>query len=164
MAGASALPSSSVVRRQSSNTDVGAIFVEVVGAALLPVVELAGVDDELPFGVELDLGAIHRARRGAFEVDALAVVTAAVARALELILARLPVGRAAQVRAARVDDEEALAVTHHPDAVLLLPLRVHPERVVAGEADAEDARRLEDGARQEEARHRGADCEEDARE
>src|SRR5215204_4907652 len=130
--------------QRPSNSDVGAVVVEMVRAALLPVVELAGVDDDLPLGVHRHLGAIHRARRGAFEVDALTVVAAAVARALELVLARLPVGRASQVRAARVDDEQALGVSDDPDAVLLLPLGVHAERVVARKADAEDARRLHD--------------------
>ena len=104
--------------------------------AFRPVVELAYIDDDLPFGIELDLGAIHWARRGAFKVDALAVVTAAVARTLEFILARLPIGRAAEVRAARVDDEKPLGVLYDPDAILLLPLGINAERVVAGKADS----------------------------
>src|ERR1044071_8005253 len=99
-----------------------AFVVELTGFALLARVEPICIDDDLAFGVEFDVGAIHGARGRAFEVDALAVVAAAVARALELVLARLPVGRAAEVRAARVDDEDAVGVLDDPDAELLLPL------------------------------------------
>src|SRR2546423_1991933 len=134
-----------------SHADESPLVIEVARLALRLLEESGRVNDDLALGVEVDVGAIHRSRRGALEVDTLAVVAAAVARALELVLARLPVGRAAEVRAAREDDEQALGVLHNPDAPLLLPLRVHADGVVAGEADAEDARRLEEGARQEEA-------------
>src|SRR5437763_15829969 len=98
--------------------------------------------------------AIHRARRRTFKVYAFAVVAAAVTWTLELVLARLPIGRAAQVRAACVDDEEPIRSLINPDAIGLLPLRVHALRVVAGKTDAKDRRRLVDGERHEEAQER----------
>src|SRR5437763_214019 len=134
-----------------SHADESPLVVEVARLALRLLEQSARVNDDLSFGVEADVGAIHRAGRGALEVYALAVVAAAVTRALKFVLACLPIGRAPQMCAAREDDEQALGVLHNPDAPLLLPLRIHADGVVAGEADAEDARRLEEGARQEEA-------------
>ena len=60
---------------------------------------MAQVHHNLAFGIELHVRAIHGPRRRTLEVDAFGVVAAAVARALELVFAGLPVGRAAQVRA-----------------------------------------------------------------
>src|ERR1019366_7324802 len=53
------------------------------------------------------------------------------------VLARPPVGRAAQVGADGRDDEYTLGIAHHPDAVLILKFRVHSETEVRGVADAE---------------------------
>src|SRR5689334_25213795 len=88
------------------------------------------INHDLTFGVELDLRAIHRSRRGTFEVDALAVVTTTVTRALEFVLAGFPIGCAAEMRAARIDHKEAIGSARDPDAVLLLPLRVDANGVI----------------------------------
>src|SRR6185369_9822892 len=90
------------------------------------------------------------ARRRAFEVNAFTVVTTTVARAFEFVFTGLPVGRATEVCAARVDDEEPIGRSRHPDAVLLLPFGIDTQRVVAWSADAKDAGRFENRARQEE--------------
>src|SRR5580658_10063577 len=63
-----------------------------------------------------------------FEVDALAVIPAAVARTLEFVLAWFPIGCAAQVRAAGVNHEHAVGCAIDPDAELLLKLGVDSER------------------------------------
>ena len=72
-----------------------------------------------------------------------------MARALELVLARLPVGRAAEVRAARVDHKQAIGSSCDPDAILLLPFGVDADRVIVRRADAKYAGRFENGPRQE---------------
>src|SRR5687767_14481210 len=54
-------------------------------------------------GVHVHVEALERAGRRPLEVDAVHVVARAVARALELVLGREPVGRAAEVRADRRD-------------------------------------------------------------
>src|ERR1035441_5351876 len=64
-----------------------------------PAVDVAQVHHNLSLGIQFDVRPVHGARCRTFEVDAFGVVSAAVARALELVLARLPVGRAAQVSA-----------------------------------------------------------------
>ena len=95
---------------------------------------------------------IHRTRRRAFEVDAFAVVPAAVARALELVFAGFPVRGAAQMGAARIDYKNAVGCAIHPDAIFLLKLSVHSQAVLLGVADLETGRRLEQCPRQEEAK------------
>src|SRR5260370_27603377 len=87
--------------------------------------------------------AIHGTRRRAFEVDSFAVVTAAVTRTFELILACLPVWGATQMSAASVDDEHAIGCAVDPDAVFLLPLGVNTESVVRSVADLENCWRFE---------------------
>src|SRR5258708_365132 len=93
--------------------------------------------------------AIHGPRRGPFEVDTFAVVAAAVARALELVLAGFPIGCAAQMGAAGVNDEHTTRRAVHPDAVLLLPLGIHAQSVVRGVANLENRRRFKERARKE---------------
>ena len=51
--------------------------------------------------------------------------------------------------AARVDDEETIGCSRHPDTVLLLPFCIHAEGVVIWRADTKDAGRFENRARQE---------------
>src|SRR5437867_3591800 len=108
------------------------------GFPLGPRIQNCRVDDDLTGGIELQAGPVHRPRRRPFKVDALAVVAAAVAGALELVLSRFPVGRATQVRTARVDYEEALRVADHPDAVLLLEFRLDAESKIGWVADLEN--------------------------
>src|SRR5262250_1552551 len=98
------------------------------------------------------MGAIHWPWRGPLEVHSLAVISAAVARTLEFVLARFPVGRAAQVCASRVDDKQTVRRSVDPNAVLLLPFGVHAERVVGEIADFEYSGRLEKCAWKEEAK------------
>src|ERR1700676_1754113 len=93
--------------------------------------------------------AIHGARRGALEVNAFAVVAAAVAGTLEFVFAGFPVGRAAQMSATREDDKDTIGCAVHPDAVFLLPLGVHAQSVVRGIADFEDRGWFKKRARQE---------------
>src|SRR5689334_17408614 len=107
------------------------------------------INHDLTFGVELDLRAVHRSRRGAFEVDALAVVTATVTRAFEFVFAGFPVGGAAEMSAARIDHKETIGSTRDPDAVLLLPLRIDADSVISGRTDLENTGRLENRTRQE---------------
>src|ERR1700730_9939467 len=120
----------------------------MTGLAFGPLIEARGVDHDLAIGREFDVCAIHRARRGAFEIDALAVVSAAVARALEFVLAGFPVRRAAEMGAARVDDENAVRSAVDPDAIFLLPLGVYAQRVVGRIANFEYGGRLKERARQ----------------
>src|ERR1700738_3538484 len=122
--------------------------------SLGPLVEARCVDNNLPIGSQCDVRAIHRARRRALEVDAFAVIATAVARTLEFVFAGFPVRRAAEMRAARVDDEHAVGCAVDPDAIFLLPLGVNAERVVGGIANFEDGGRLEERARQEKTEER----------
>ena len=115
-----------------------------------PLVERADIDDNLSFSVETYLRAVHRSRSRAFEVDALAVVPTAMARAFEFVFTGLPVRRAAEMRAARVDDKETIGSSRHPDAILLLPLGIDAKRVVGGSPNTKDAGRFKNRARQEE--------------
>src|SRR5579863_8468501 len=123
----------------------------MTGLAFGPLIEARSVDHDLAIGRQRNIGAIHGARRGALEIDAFAVVAAAVARALEFIFAGFPVGSAAEMRAARVDDEDSIGGAVDPDAIFLLPLGVHAERVIGGIADLENGGRLEECARKKEA-------------
>src|SRR3979490_2361135 len=123
----------------------------MAGLSLGPLIEPRSVDYDLAVGREFDVRAVHRARRGALEIDTFAVVAAAVTRALEFVFAGFPVGRAAEMRAARVDDENAVGSAVDPNAVFLLPLGVDAERVIGGITDLEDGGRFEQRARQEEA-------------
>src|SRR6266581_1972109 len=72
-----------------------------------------------------------------------------MARTLELVLAGLPVGRAAQMSAARVNDKDAIGRAVHPNAVFLLPLGVHAESIIRGVANLENRGRFEERARKE---------------
>ena len=102
-------------------------------------------------GWELDVRPIHRPGCGALEVHTLRIVPAAVTGALEFVLARLPVRRAAQVRANRRDHKDPFRVAHHPDAVLVLEFGVHAEAEIGRIADFEIGLWLEQRARKEEA-------------
>src|ERR1044071_5620750 len=127
------------------------IVIKFVLLALWPSVELSGVHDDLPFGILLDVGAIHRARGRPFEIDSLAIVAAAVTRAFEFVFRGFPIGRAAEMRAARKDDKQAVGSFVHPDAILLLPFIADADVVIVWKADAELGGRFKDAARQKEA-------------
>src|SRR6266849_5835439 len=119
----------------------------MVGLSLGPLKEPRSVYDDLAVGGQFDVRAVHRARRRTFKIHAFTVVAAAVARALEFVFAGFPVGRAAEMRAARVDDEDAVGRAVDPNAIFLLPLRIDTERVVGRIADFEYGGRLEERAR-----------------
>src|SRR6185369_5452344 len=108
-----------------------------------PFVKRPGVDDNLPFRIQRHLRAIHRARRRTFKVNAFTVVATAMARAFELVFTRLPVGCAAQMSAACVNDEEPIGRSRHPDSILLLPFGIDADGVVSGRSDTKDAGRFE---------------------
>jgi len=82
------------------------------------------VDDDLAIRGKLDMATVHGSGSWTFEVNPLAVVTAAMTRAFEFVLGRLPIGRTTQMRAARVNDEKAIRCAVHPNPVLLEPLLV----------------------------------------
>src|SRR5882724_6923092 len=98
--------------------------------------------------------AVHRTRCRPLEVHAFAVISAAMAGALELVLARLPVGRATQVRAAGVNHKNAIRGLVHPDAKTLLPLGIHAKPIIFGIADLEAGSRLKQCTRQKETEKR----------
>jgi len=94
---------------------------------------------------------VHRAGRRSFKVDPLRIVPAAVAGALEFVLAGFPIRRASQVCADRRDDKDPLRVSHHPDAILILKFSVHAKSVIGRIADSEICFRFIQRSRQEEA-------------
>ena len=71
-------------------------------------------------------------------------------RTLEFVFARLPIGRAAEMGAARVDHEQSIRSLIDPDSILLLPFRIDTKRVVARKSNFKNGGRFEDGARQKE--------------
>src|SRR6201987_6314539 len=83
-------------------------IVEVRRLPFRPLVQPRSIYDDLSIWRQFDLRAIHGARRRTFEVDALAVVAAAVAGTLEFIFAGLPVGRGTQMGTAGVDHEKTI--------------------------------------------------------
>ena len=119
--------------------------------AFRPAVQMAQVDDDLAVGVEFDLSAVHGPRRRTFKVDAFGVIAAAMTRALELVLAGLPVWGAAKMRTHRRDHENAFGVSHDPDPVLALELGIDAESEVGGVADLEPGLGLVQRALEEEA-------------
>src|SRR5437660_12683184 len=122
----------------------------MAGLSLRPLIEPGSVHDNLAIGREFHVRAIHGARRWTFKVDAFAVVAACVARALEFVFAGLAVGRATEMRAARIDNKDAIGSPVHPDAIFLLPFGVHAEGIVRGVADLENSGRLEECAGEKE--------------
>src|SRR5436309_13747891 len=102
--------------------------------------------------------AIHGTRRRSFKVDAFAVVAAAVAGALELVFAGLPIRRAAEMRAASVDDKHAIGRAVHPDRIFLLQFGVDAEYIVRGIANFEDSGRSREGAGEDECEEGDEPC------
>src|SRR5262245_17760158 len=126
-------------------------FVELAGLSFGPLIEFRHIHKNLTVGSELYVGAIHGTRRWSFEVNALTVVPAAVARTLEFVLTGLPVRSAAQVRASRVNHENPIRSAIHPYAVLLLELGIHTKPEFGWIADLEAGSWLKQSSRQEEA-------------
>src|SRR5438132_11266240 len=95
---------------------------EGIGVGPLAALELelaALVDDDLAVVADADGPALQRARRRPLEVDAGDVEAGAVARALELLLALQPVGRAAEVRAGGAQGVQSAVVADDPEVLVL---------------------------------------------
>src|SRR4029077_16306884 len=97
----------------------------MTGLPLRPLIEPRSVDDDLAVGSQFQVRAVHGTRRGTFEVDSFAVVSAPVAGTFEFVLASFPVGRATEMRTTREDNEHAVRCAVDPDAVFLLPLGIY---------------------------------------
>src|SRR5580692_491251 len=123
-----------------------------------PLIEPGGIDNDLPIGSQFDLGAVHRTRSRAFEVDAFAVIAAAVAWTLEFVLARFPVRSAAEVGTARVDHEHSVGSAIDPDAVFLLKFCVDAQRELRGVANLENRVGFEKSARKKESEKSQEPC------
>src|SRR3989442_13958434 len=115
----------------------GVIEVIDAGAGVVHV-KATGVDRDLARRVELHMGAVHGPRRGPFEIHGFGIVTAAVARALELVLAGLPFRRATEMRAAGENDEQSVRLLDHPDAIGHQEALVHAQAEIGGIADGEN--------------------------
>jgi hypothetical protein len=136
-------------------------IVKVIDTCLRIVhVQPTGVYDDLARGVEFHVGAVHRPRRGALEIDGFGIVAAAVTRTLELILAGLPFRGATQMRATGEDDEEPVRLLDHPDAVAHQELLIDAEVEIRRIANGKDGIRLIKRPREEEAQeHQEIDTE-----
>src|SRR5579863_7244775 len=128
------------------------VIVELARLTFGPLIKLGNVHQDLSVGSDFHVSPIHGSRRRAFEVNPFAVVSTAVARTLEFVLTRLPIGSATQMRTARVDHEYAIGSAIHPDAVFLLKLCIHSQTVFLGIANFETGRGLKQSTRQEEAK------------
>ena len=113
-------------------------IIEFARLSLRPRVELRRVHQDLAVRREFKMRAVHRTRRGTFKVDALAVVSTAVTWTFEFVLAGFPVRSAAQVRAACIDDEEAIRRAIDPDAIFLLKFRINTQRKLGRIANLEN--------------------------
>src|SRR5688500_11335024 len=107
------------------------------------------IDDQLPIGgVDRDFCALQRAWSRPLEVDSGLVVAAAVARALELVLRRKPVRRAAKMGADGDQGIHRVLRPHDPDTELVLPALVHfADRVIPRKSRLEFLDRLEENVR-----------------
>src|SRR6266480_2840623 len=112
--------------------------------SLGPLVEPGGIHDNLSVWRQFHVRAIHWTRCRSFKVDTFAVVSAPVAGALKLVFAGLPIGCAAQMSAAGVDDKHAVRRAVHPYAVLLLPFGIDAEGVVRSVTNLEHGGRFEE--------------------
>lgn len=111
--------------------------VELASASFGTRIELARIDYDPALDIQFHSGAVHWPRRRSFKIDPLAVITATVARAFELVFARFPVGCAAKVSAPGVNHEQSRRGSYDPDAILLLELRVHPQSEIRDRAHGE---------------------------
>src|SRR5258708_4878988 len=131
--------------------------------SLGPLIEPGSIHDNLTIWRQFHVRPVPPTRGRSFQVDTFAVVSTPVAWALELVLAGLPIGSAAQMCAASVDDEYPIRRAVHPDAVFLLPLGIHTQGIVRGIADFENGRRFEKGAREEKTKEGDEPCAEKPR-
>src|SRR5437867_13381371 len=73
-----------------------------------------------------------------------------MAGTLEFVLTCLPVRCTAEMGATSVNDEQPIRSLCYPDAILLLPLRVDAQRVIARRTNSKDTRWFQNRTRQEE--------------
>src|ERR1043166_2701865 len=78
------------------------------------------INHQLSVFGDVHLEPVHRPRSGSFEIQTAPIVTAAVARAFELILGGEPTRCASKVRAFREDRVDAFLLANNPDALFLL--------------------------------------------
>src|SRR5580704_7157152 len=109
-----------LLRRQ-----VRSIVIKLARLSFGPLVEPRDIHLDLAVGCYLYFGPIHRTRRRTFEVDALAVVSAPVARAFEFVLAGFPVRGTSQVGATSVNDKDSIRRAVNPDSIFLLPFGIN---------------------------------------
>src|SRR5581483_717239 len=119
--------------------DVRSRIAELVTIAFRPFVKPAGIDHDLAFWINFYVSAIHRTRRRTFEIDSFNIVAATMTRTFEFVLARLPIGRATQVRAARVNHKQPVSSLLDPNAIRHFVFLINAETVVSQEPNAEDA-------------------------
>ena len=98
----------------------------MAGCSRGALVELTGIDHDLSLGIEFHPCPVHGPRCRSFEINPFAVVPAAVAGAFKFVFALHPIGRAAQMGALGVDDENSLGVANHPNSMFLLKSGIHP--------------------------------------
>src|SRR5579862_3024862 len=103
-------------------------IIKVRGLSLGPLIQARSVYDDLSIRSQFDLRAIHGAWCRPFKVNSFAVVAAAMARAFEFVFARLPIGSAAQMCAARVNDKEPIGSAVDPYTIFLLEFCVDAKR------------------------------------
>src|SRR6185503_137723 len=123
----------------------------VVESTLRIFVQFRDIDDDLSFCIKFHVRAVHWPWRRPFEIDSFTIVATAMTTALELVLTRLPFGRASQMTAARVIHKQTIGGSGYPNSILLLPLRVNSKRIIRRHPDSKHARWFKDRARQEEA-------------
>src|SRR2546421_318341 len=131
------------IRTSASQRYICTRIIELIFIAFRPPVKCGYVHHDLSFGIEFHMSAVHRPWCGTFEINPLAVIATAVAGTFEFVFARFPIRRATQVGAASVDHKYSVGSLVHPNAILLLPLGVDPQRIIGGKANAEHAGRLE---------------------
>jgi len=125
-------------------------IIEVIDAGLRIVhVETAGVDDNLAGGVHFHVRAVHRPRRGPFEINGLGIVTTTVTRALEFVLCRLPFGCATKVSANSVNNEEPVRFLDDPDTMAHQELLIDAQIEIRRKTNRKDSIRLVERPRKE---------------
>ena len=91
-----------------------------------PLIKAGNINDDLAVGSQFYVGSVHWSGSRSFKVDAFVVVPTTVAGTLEFVLAGLPIGRAPQMSATRINDKQTIRSLVYPDAILLLILSVDP--------------------------------------
>src|SRR5207302_7636922 len=125
------------------NVYESAWIIEVIDTGVGVVhVQATGIDHDFPRRIELHVGTVHGPRRRPFEIDGFGIVAAAMARALELVLAGLPFRRATQMSATGENDEEPIGLLDHPDAIGHQEALIHTQTEIRGIADGENSIRL----------------------